>query len=79
MRLFLPIRPACDRLLTPPHRLSLRCSLFQIYSSPTAVATGTFKPPTPPGKKYAWAPATETIPHGEFAYFPMVSMSAKQI
>ncbi|GAA5836557.1 hypothetical protein JCM3766R1_001632 [Sporobolomyces carnicolor] len=44
-------------------------SLASLYSSATTQAS--FKPPTPPGPKFKWAPAKENAPHDPESYFPM--------
>ncbi|GAA5947635.1 hypothetical protein JCM3765_001011 [Sporobolomyces pararoseus] len=45
-------------------------SLAALYASPSSTA-GSFKPPTPPGPKFRWAPAKENAPHDPQSYFPM--------
>ncbi|ORY87520.1 hypothetical protein BCR35DRAFT_277434 [Leucosporidium creatinivorum] len=51
-------------------------SLSSLYSSPTAVAAPAFKPPTPPGLKFSWAPSKDVIPSDPNIDFPMVNYSA---
>ncbi|GAA6060613.1 hypothetical protein JCM10212_004592 [Sporobolomyces blumeae] len=46
-------------------------SLAALYSSASTAAAGSFKPPTPPGPKFHWAPAKENAPHDPQSYFPM--------
>ncbi|GAA5883596.1 hypothetical protein JCM16303_004905 [Sporobolomyces ruberrimus] len=45
-------------------------SLAALYTS-SAPSVGSFKPPTPPGLKFKWAPAKEDAPHDPQSYFPM--------
>ncbi|GAA5891102.1 hypothetical protein JCM5296_007379 [Sporobolomyces johnsonii] len=52
-------------------------SLASLYN--TSAAAGSFKPPTPPGPKYRWAPSAEPAPHDPNAYFPMYLASSEKI
>ncbi|KAK4057317.1 hypothetical protein OIO90_001814 [Microbotryomycetes sp. JL221] len=54
-------------------------SLASLYSSSTAVAAKSFKPPTPPGRKFSWSPAKEVIPSDPNIDFPMTNFSAAEI
>ncbi|GAA6004339.1 uncharacterized protein JCM10292_001432 [Rhodotorula paludigena] len=47
-------------------------SLAALYSSSTAVAGSSFRPPTPPGLKFKWKASAEQAPHDPNSYFPMV-------
>ncbi|GAA5963988.1 hypothetical protein JCM21900_005858 [Sporobolomyces salmonicolor] len=52
-------------------------SLASLYN--TSAAAGSFKPPTPPGPKYRWAPSAEPAPHDPNSYFPMYLASSEKI
>ncbi|KAM0789377.1 hypothetical protein ACM66B_000207 [Microbotryomycetes sp. NB124-2] len=54
-------------------------SLASLYTSSTAVAATSFKPPTPPGRKFSWAPAKEVIPSDPNIDFPMVNYSSYEV